>query len=188
MPGLPKGHGEFVRQAGDQLRLATTVNVNKNQVVYLSQNADHRQATDDLLKTWFRTTSQGQEYNVFVIVERQEKQFDNPPYDEFVQDPSKVKKENEEKTKPVIQKEKKDKRKRTSVVKEEKTEPFIQDISNVETFESQSASRKRSFSDLSVISEALPSPDELLQPAGPYRTRRRHVLDEEDTARIAQFD
>ena len=186
MPGLPKGHGEFVRQAGDQLRLATTVNVNKNQVVYLSQNADHRQATDDLLKTWFRTTSQGQEYNVFVIVERQEKRVDNPSYDQFVQDPSKVK-EDEEKTKPV-KKEKKDKRKRTSVVKEEKTELSVRDISNVETFESQPASRKRSFSDLSAISEALPSPDELLKSAGPYRTRRRHVLDEEDTARIAQFD
>jgi hypothetical protein len=133
MPGLPKGHGEFVRQPSDQLRLATTVNANKNQLVYLSQNADHRQATDDLLKTWFRTTAQGQEYNVFVIVERQEKQIDNPSYDPLVQDSSKIKKEEEEKSKPTIKKEKKNKGKRASAVKQEKTEISVPS-------ESQSAS------------------------------------------------
>ncbi|KAN0071278.1 hypothetical protein V8E54_010709 [Elaphomyces granulatus] len=36
--------------------------------VYVSQSADCRQATDDLLKNWFHTSGQGREFSLFVIV------------------------------------------------------------------------------------------------------------------------
>ncbi|KAN0081824.1 hypothetical protein V8E54_003122 [Elaphomyces granulatus] len=46
--------GRYVRRQTDRLRLATAVN--KLEPVYISQNADRRQATDDLLKNWFHTS------------------------------------------------------------------------------------------------------------------------------------
>ena len=179
LPEISQGPGRFVRQPSDQLRLATAVN--KSEPIYLSQSADCRQATDDLLKTWFRTSSQGQEYNIFVIIEREEK--DELSYDQSL----KIKEEKKEEKKPII-KTKKNKGKEKSTVKEEKTEILVQDVLTTETSDSQSASRKRSFSDLSAISESLPSPDSLLEPVVSYRTRRKHELNEEDLERIAQYN
>jgi hypothetical protein len=197
--------GSFVRQVTDKLRLATSVH--KNQPVFLSRRANHRQATDDLLKNWFRTIHGGQEYEVFVIIERQYfPESDNDSYDPFIQGESRSKRRDkpemaEDRTKLVIKKEDKDVK---PVIKEEgrtkstagrrkergRKQPIIkteQDESPVrlpepDISDSRTASRKRSRSDLS---SPLREPT---QASYPYRTRQRHELDEEDLERIAQYD
>lgn len=192
--------GSFRRQSTDKIRLATAVH--KKQPVFLSQGANHRQATEDLLKNWFRTTNGGQEYNIFVIFERlqipeseDDASYDMVTYKERGETQSAVKKDHtepavgEKSVGPVVKKEpaepvvkqeriKKERTRKQPTIKIEKEKSPVrsmQDISN-----SQSASRKRSRSDLS---SPLPEPPQFV-----YRTRQRHDLDEEDHERIAQYD
>lgn len=115
---------DFIQQTTNQLRLATAVS--KNRPVFLSQSTNIRQATDDLLKTWFRTKAGGQEYNIFVIIEQMQipETDDDTLYDPFAQHETLNRKDNktrlvskeEEHTKPSTEEEKSMK----SSIKEEK--------------------------------------------------------------------
>jgi hypothetical protein len=149
---------------------------------YLSRSADRRQATDDLLKTWFRTTAQGQEYNIFVIIEREETSVEEASYDKSAHTLLKVKEEETE-IKPIIKESKKKKGKR-AVIKKEKSRSPVRRVLEDEMLNPQLTGRKRSFSDLST-KESPPSPDST---SYVYRTRKTHTLDEEDLDRIAQYD
>ena len=101
-------------------------------------------------------SSQSQKYNIFIIIEHEKK-------NELLYNQSlKIKKE-KKKEKKLIIKIKKNKEKEKSTVKKEKTEILVQDILITETSDSQSASQKYFFSDLSVISEFLSSSDSLLE-------------------------
>ena len=85
------------------------------QPVFLSRSANQRQATDDLLKNWFRTTNGGQEYIIFVIIERLQlpESDDDSSYDPLQHESLKSKDNSktglaikeEERTKVVIKKE-----------------------------------------------------------------------------------
>ena len=201
--------GTFVRRITDKLRLATAVH--KTDPVFLSQSADQRQATDDLLKNWFRTTNGGQEYNIFVIIERLHvpESDDDLSYDEFTQEESlrsrekgkvKATKEctrsvikKEEDTKPMIKDEQctksiikrgKERGRKQPTIKTEEPKTSVRTTPETSTLNPPSTSRKRSHSDLS---EQLSSP-ETLATSYVYRTRQRHDLDEEDMERIAQYD
>ena len=78
VPGLRTGQrGGYRPRAGDTHRLAT--GLNKKEPIYLSQTADRRQATDDLLKGWFRTVNSGQEYQIWLIIERTIFEYESDP-------------------------------------------------------------------------------------------------------------
>jgi hypothetical protein len=198
-------HG-FIRQTTDRLRLATAVS--KDGPVFLSRSANIRQATDDLLKTWFRTTGGGQEYNIFVIIERMQipESDDDTSYDSFAQqeilkrEDNKIKlvSKKEERTKSSAEEEesmkssiKEEKRTNSNTKKKKGKQPAIkieragspvQKTSEAGISYSQPVSRKRSRSDLSS------PPPELTQTSYAYRTRQQHELDKEDLERIAQYD
>jgi len=89
-------HG-FIQQTTDRLRLATAVS--KDGPVFLSRSANGRQAADDLLKTWFRTTAGGQKYNIFVIIERMQipESDDDTSHDPFAQRETLKRKDNKTK-------------------------------------------------------------------------------------------
>ena len=155
--------------------------VNKFKLIYLSQNADCWQATDDLLKIWFCTSFQNQKYNIFIIIEHEKK--NELSYDQSL----KIKKEKKKEKKSII-KTKKNKEKEKSTVKKKKTEILIWDILITETSDFQSAFWKHFFFDFFVISESLSSSDSLLESVVFYHTRQKHELNEKNLKWIAQYN
>jgi hypothetical protein len=160
------------------------------------------------LKNWFRTSSGGQEYNIFVVIERLyvSESDDDASYDDSTREKS-CKKERtipvakkEKHRGPIVKKEKrtesivKKERQLESVVKKEddtksdikseKTESLVRSMQVPDLCDSQSARRKRSRSELSSISEQPSLPETSYV----YRTRQRHALDEKDYERMAQYD
>jgi len=169
--------GRYVRRPTDRLRLATAVN--KLEPVYISQSADCRQASDDLLKNWFHTSGQGREFNIFVVIERE------------VNGPNDHKEEkNERRTTLRREKSKSPRRNGGLDSRREKSKSPRRNGG----LDSEAPLRKRSFSDLSTTSSAysLPTPEEVLSglSSGParVRTRQRYELDEEDLERIVNFN
>jgi hypothetical protein len=178
LPGM--GQNNFVRAATDQLRLATSVS--KLEPTYLSKNADHRQAIEDLITLFFRPTQSNQTSTIYVIIVREVPDDD---IDNKITSGLSIKKE-EDDIKPKIKKEKNQK-------KEGKIKPNLKVKSEVSV---RQASRKRSFSVAEHESETeipdLLSPETLLQAenlsnAVANRTRHRHVLEQEDFDRAAQY-
>ena len=153
--------GRYVRRPTDRLRLATAVN--KLEPVYISQSADCRQASDDLLKNWFHTSGQGREFNLFVVIEREV----NGPND---------------------QKEEKNER-RTTLRREKSKSPRRN--AGLDS-EAPLRKRSFSDLSTTSSAYSLPTPEEVLSgsSSGParVRTRQRRELDEEDLERIASYN
>jgi hypothetical protein len=148
--------GRYVRRPTDRLRLATAVN--KLEPIYISQSADCRQASDDLLNNWFHTSGQGREFNLFVVIEREV----NGPNDH---------KEEKNERRGTLRREKSKSPRRNGVLDSEARKRSFSNLSTSSTYS------------LPTPEEVLSGLS-----SGPVRTRRRHELDEEDLERIASFN
>ncbi len=145
--------------------------------IFLSQSANHWQATNNLLKNWFHISKKGQEYSIFIIIKwlQAPEPDDNILYNLFTQ-PESLKSMKNSKTKLIIKEEectklfiKKEKESMESSIKEKehiklntkkkkekqrdikikRAESPVQSTSGVCVSDSQLVSWKQSHSDLS---------------------------------------
>ncbi|KAF7595595.1 hypothetical protein BBP40_005341, partial [Aspergillus hancockii] len=159
-------------QRDDIYRLATSIK--GKSPMYLSPIVDTRQAVEDLLSKWFesRTTVGEKEYMLHLIIERT-----ITLDEEIIPVKEKVKVKKEKKIKKEIKKEIKEERISTPISQADDSTVQSDICTQSErSSEAVQESRKRTASESSLISAEIP-----------YRTRRRHVIDEEDMDRIQQY-
>lgn len=88
-----------------------------------------------MLKTWFRMTGQGQEFNIFVIIECEEKSVGEVSYDKSAHRLLTIKEEREE-AKPIIKKETKGKKEKKAAIKKKKSRSPVRRVLENETLNS----------------------------------------------------
>ena len=137
---------------------------------------------------------QSQEFNIFVIIEQEEKLVEEALYDEATDKLLKIKKvkkkemkKKKKKIKPLIKKKTKTKQEKKTAVKKKKCRSPVWRVLKNEDLNDHSTEWKHSFSDLSALSESLSSSDSL-KPSYVYCMRKQHALNEEDIEWIAQYD
>ncbi len=91
LPGLSSGiHCSYHPEIQDTYRLVTGVKQHGQKIkdiIFLATNQDKPQMTDDLLRSWCRTVHGGQDYQVWVLIERVADEYEDEK-DTDVEEPS----------------------------------------------------------------------------------------------------